>query len=305
MLESEVNAILAPRYTFENVSESGIMICGKEGNIALAKSTLFEIFTAFNNVCPIQKFEEALWVAGRRSALHFSDDFRKVMTIDNVTQLPNSEEKFMNLYSKFDYRSAWWEAPVDYFEAGTANDPYVSATVKKPFTSFPWSDGDLRKNNAFLLGYIQTLYNCSSDILRVISETRGIRMGERKFALKIVTDDQPDQETEFIQLYYTKTYIQEWISVDQMIYYIIAFLVSAEVKEDIIELVSMFGDLKERILRITGIVVEKQTDYENVINSVRKSLRDVSANKLRLHFLLNDIRILYEDYRIKKLEDAE
>lgn len=51
VLKNEINSILAPRFTFENVSESGIMICGKEGNIATAKNTFFEIFNAFCGAC--------------------------------------------------------------------------------------------------------------------------------------------------------------------------------------------------------------------------------------------------------------
>lgn len=151
VLQAEVSSILAPRFTFENVSESGIMICGKEGNIATAKNTFYELFTAFQHVCDKDTFKKATRIAGRKSALQFSDDFRKILTIDNVTQLPNSEEKFMSLYSKFDHRSAWWEEPIDYSDGGTPNNPYISAVIKKPFTTYPWIEQDAEKSNKFII----------------------------------------------------------------------------------------------------------------------------------------------------------
>lgn len=303
VLKNEINSILAPRFTFENVSESGIMICGKEGNIATAKNTFFEIFNAFCSACSEKQFKESTRLAGRKSALQFSDDFRKMLTIDNVTQLPNSEEKFMNLYSKFDCRSAWWEEPIDYFESGTANEPYISAIIKKPFISYPWIEQNSGKNNLFLQGYIQTLFNCSSDILRVIGEAKGVKIGERKMALKVVAADEPDQEKEYLQIYCTDAYIEQWMRIDQMIYSIVSFLISAKDKEDIVELVVMIEELKDVLLGITGIEIVKETDYEKIITTVQKTLRDVEADKFRLHFLLNDIRILYEDYRLEKLSN--
>lgn len=303
ILDKEVNSILAPRFAFENVSESGIMICGKEGNIATAKNTFFELFSAFQKECDLECFKKATYLAGRKSALQFSDDFRKIMTIDGITQLPNSEEKFMHLYSKFDCRSAWWEEPVDYLDERTPVAPYVSAIIKKPFTSYPWLDKESEKNNLFMRGYIQTLFNCSSDILRVISEVNNIKMGERKFAVRIVRFDEPDQEKEYLHIHYSDCYVGRWLEIDKAIYLMVSLLLTAEKKENIVELVNMFDELSELLKEITGLDMKSTEVYKNIIAAVQESLRDVEADKFRLRFLLNEIRIIYEDYRIEKLSD--
>lgn len=83
-IEEEVNNIFTPRFTFENVNESGIMICGKEENIATGKSTLYELFNAFYQNYPNDAFEKSTYLAGRKYALHFSDDFRKILSIDGT-----------------------------------------------------------------------------------------------------------------------------------------------------------------------------------------------------------------------------
>ena len=303
VLQTEVSSILAPRFTFENVSESGIMICGKEGNIATAKNTFYELFTAFQHACDKDAFKKATRMAGRKSALQFSDDFRKILTIDNVTQLPNSEEKFMSLYSKFDHRSAWWEEPIDYIDGGTPNNPYISAVIKKPFTTYPWIEQDAEKSNKFIIGYIQTLFNCCSDILRVIGDAKGVRIGERKLALRIEVANEPDQEKEYMQIFCTTNYVEEWLQIDKMIYYITGFLLSAKDKEDIVELVVSIEELKNALIEILGLDVMRETNYEKVMKIVQETLRDVEADKFRLRALMNDIRIVYEDFRINSLSN--
>lgn len=83
-IEEEVNNIFTTRFTFENVNESGIMICGKEENIATGKSTLYELFNVFYQNYPNDAFKKSTYMAGRKCALHFSDDFRKILSINGT-----------------------------------------------------------------------------------------------------------------------------------------------------------------------------------------------------------------------------
>lgn len=301
-IQQEVESIFAPRFEFENVSESGIIICGKEGNIATSKSAFFEIFHAYKKVCTAEQFEEATYLAGRKAALHFSDDFRKVLCINNKVKLPNTEEKFMNLYSKFDHRSAWWEKPVEYLDKEAEDKPYISAAFKKPFTTYPWIDGDNETNNLFLIGYIQTLFNCSSDILRVIGESKKMSMQDRKMALKVVAEDQLDQEKEQLQIYYTNQYVRTWLEIDRIIYCAVNMVLGASSGENIRECVEALKELKEQLSSALGRDIAEETDYNRVSKLVRQTVRDIEANKFRLHVLLNEFRILYEDYRIQQLD---
>lgn len=302
-IEDEVRSIFAPRFTFENVSESGIMICGKEENIASGKSTFYEIFNAFYQTISPDAFEKATYMSGRKSALHFSDDFRKILLINNIMNLPFSEEKFMSLYSKFDCRSAWWDKPIEYELGGTANSPYVAAVIKKPFTTYPWIEKGFQKNNKFLEGYLQTLFNCASDILRVIGEGKGNRLDNRKIALSVAASDEPDQEVEFVQIYYTNIYCQEWIEIDKIIYCIVARLLSTNDKDDIVELLASLDDLKDALLEKLNHNILENVEYDRIVNEVKSALRDVKAAKFRINSLLNEIRIVYEDYRINYLSN--
>lgn len=300
-IEDEVKNIFAPRFAFENVSESGIMICGKEGNIATAKSTFYEIFKTFSEVCLPDVFAEATFKAGRKSALQFSDDFRKIISINNIMKLPYTEEKFMNLYSKFDHRSAWWDKPIEYDFGGTVNNPYISAVIKKPFTTYPWIEKDFQKNNKFLEGYLQTLFNSSADMLRVIGDAKGRRLSERKLALEVKLCDEPDQEIEFVQIYYSNMYVQQWIDIDKIFYCIVARLLSANDKDDIVDLVTALEDLKNALMEELNIDIVQTTDYLKTISTIQNALRDVKAARFRIRGLLDEIRIIYEDYRINYL----
>lgn len=302
-VESEVKNIFAPRFAFENVSESGIMICGKEENMASGKSTMYEIFKAFYQVCTDEIFEETTFLSGRKSALHFSDDFRKVLSFSGVTNLPYSEEQFMDLYSKFDHRSAWWDRPIEYGMGGTANKSYISAVIKKPFTTYPWIEKGFQKHNKFLEGYIQTLFNSSGDILRVISDAKGKRLDNRKLALAVVASDEPDQEVEFVEIYYTNVYCQNWLEIDRMMYCIIVRLLSANDKDDIVELITSLDDLKLTLTEILNEDIFDNIDYAGVMNEVKNALRDIKGAKYKISTLLNNIRIEYEDYRINYLKD--
>jgi len=304
-IEDEVKNIFAPRFTFENVSESGIMICGKEENIASGKSTFYEIFNAFYQMNSPDTFEKATYMSGRKSALHFSDDFRKILLINNIMNLPFSEEKFMSLYSKFDCRSAWWDKPIEYELSGTVNNPYVSAVIKKPFTTYPWVEKGFQKHNKFLEGYLQTLFNGTSDILRVIGEAKGNRLDNRKIALSVIACDEPDQEVEFVEIYYTNIYCQEWIEIDKIIYCIIARLLSTNDKDDIVELLTSLEDLKAALLEKLDQDILKEIEYTQIVNQVNSALRDVKANKFKINSLLNEIRIAYEDYRINYLSNRQ
>lgn len=303
-IEDEVTNIFEPRFAFENVSESGIMICGKEENLASGKSTLYEIFNAFYQMCSCEVFEKTTYMSGRKSALHFSDDFLKILSINNIMNLPYSEEKFMNLYSKFDCRSAWWDRPIEYEVGGTVNNPYISAIVNKPFTTFPWIERGFQKNNKFLEGYLQTLFNCASDILRVVGEAKGNKLDNRKIALSVVTCDEPDQEVEYVQIYYTNIYCQEWIEIDRIIYCIIVRLLSTNDKEDVVELLTSLEDLKFAILKLNQDIL-KSIEFNKIVSEVKRALRDIKAAKFKINLLLNEIRIAYEDYRIKYLSDVK
>lgn len=304
-IEDEVKNIFAPRFTFENVSESGIMICGKKENIASGKSTFYEIFNAFYQMSSSDSFEKATYISGRKSALHFSDDFRKILSINNIMNLPFSEEKFMNLYSKFDCRSAWWDEPIEYELGGTVNSPYISAVIKKPFTTYPWIEKGFQKSNKFLEGYLQTLFNSASDILRVIGEAKGHRLDSRKIALSVLTSDEPDQEVEFVQIYYTNIYCQEWLEIDRIIYCIVSRLLSTNDKDDIVDLLTSLDDLKLRISETINQDILRDIDYSKIVSEVNNALRDVEAAKFKINSLLNEIRIAYEDYRINCLRSEK
>ncbi len=65
----------------------------------------------------------------------------------------------------------------------------------------------------------------------------------------------------------------------------------------------MFDELSTLLKEITGIDIKGTAVYKNIIAAVQETLRDVEADKFRLRFLLNHIRIIYEDYRIGKLSD--
>ena len=142
------------------------------------------------------------------------------------------------------------EEPVDYLDERTPIDPYVSAIIKKPFTSYPWLDKEAEINNMFLRGYIQTLFNCSSDILRVISEANKIKMGERKFAVRIVRFDEPDPEKEYLHIHYSDCYVGQWLEIEKVIYLMVSLLLAAEKKENIVELVKMFDELSTLLFPI-------------------------------------------------------
>jgi len=302
-LHDEVLRILKPRFEFVNVAESGIMICGKEGNIATGKSTFYELFRAFFEKCGPEQFEELTLDAGRRSALHFANDFEKMLISGDKTELPFSEESFMQLYSEFDSRSAWWDGPIEYAEESSGERSYIGAVIHKPFTSYPWLSRDISSHNRFLEGYIQTLFNYCADRLRVACWTNGYRTENRKFALSLECFDEPDRENEYIHINYTNQYVREWLRIDQIIYWINTKLISLDHDHDhdIWELIdalkALWGTLSERLTPDA----KERISFDEEIGKVKNNFRDIKGSKFRLQLLMHEIKLAYEDFRIEFL----
>lgn len=137
-----------------------------------------------------------------------------------------------------------------------------------------------------------------------MGDAKGVRIGERKLALKIESANEPDQEKEYIQIFCTTNYVEEWLRIDKMIYCITGFLLSAKDREDIVELVVSIEELKDTLMEILGIDIIRETNYEKVMRVVQETLRDVEADIFRLRALMNDIRIIYEDFRINFLSNS-
>lgn len=121
-------------------------------------------------------------------------------------------------------------------------------------------------------------------------------------ALKVVAEDQPDQEKEHLQIYYTNQYVRKWLEIDRIIYCAVNMVLGASSGENIRECVEALKELKEQLSSALGRDIAEETDYNRVSKLVRQTVRDIEANKFRLHVLLNEFRILYEDYRIQQLD---
>jgi hypothetical protein len=295
-LKSELSKSLPPNFEMVHVREQGLRIWGKEDNVALAKSTVAEIFENFKNVLEPTEFEGILFNTGRRAALSFFDQFREILKIDSVLYITSSIEVFLNLLATFDQRSAWWEE-LKYDEADINT---LSITIKKPFWRYPWFEDDNHYYDQFAAGYLLSLHNSCFDYLHVLSIIKE-RTFKESFAIEIVPYKERDPLKTYFGLKKSDMKIDLFEDINIAIYLLVEWILFYNFVED--EKDQIFDTIDSLINQI-----EKIFKVNLEIN--RNIYQDLKANHSRhhpklvrstLYKFLNVIRIQYDDLRRKSL----
>lgn len=215
-LGSFANTHLKPKMQFTHVKEAGFRIWGGRDNLAMSKFTMSHLLHELCAVCGVEKRDEALAVAGCKSAFQFFDDFFTIVTEGNKLLLPENELEFLWILTEFDYWSSFWTARPTFVE----EESFISITLQHPFTTFPWVDNDSHTFNSFLCAYLRTLYNCAADLHRVISFALN-RVHKSKFAIEVVDMEQMDPKRVYLRIYLTDKYIEQYNEIDRIFVYVL------------------------------------------------------------------------------------
>lgn len=283
-----------------NVTNTGIIIRGKKDNVAFSKYGSRVLLSCGGDI----------YRAARLSAYQFSLDFRSVLSIDGVYNTPDKICKFMNTCASFDKISAWYNGDVE-FEESQENGT-IMATVMKPFVSEPdlyfltKSYGEVE----YIEGYYLSLFNTSSDLLAILSKKKNMNY-ERKFATSAKKEDSYYQRGKyFYKIEYTNKYAQDWEEIDYAIFFIVELMNHPNIDD------SRISDVIETLYNISKLVKNNfDIDVDNIKVKILGDrfwsdlLKDISMMNLDsktflyvIQCLLNEVRLEYENGRIKKLE---
>ncbi len=212
-IESFSREKLYPKLEFTNIREQGLRVWGKKSNIAISQFTMSRIFHELASIADPQKIMDALFKAGCESAVQFFSDFLQHLRFGHELMLPDNEIEFLGLMGIFDQRSGWWSEKPRY----EFSENSVLILIKKPFTSFPWVENDPHTFNDFLCGYFQTLFNCSSDFLRVIHWING-KSFKSQYCVQCTFEETIRPELLNLKLFVTHKYVPEFEEIDKILF---------------------------------------------------------------------------------------
>ena len=296
-VESSVEKLLTPKYSFEYVSEVGVRIWGKKDNIIFGKDTILNILSAFENKCSPDVYSKSLFEAGRLSALTFFNDFLRLLNSSGKMIIPNNEIEFLSLLSDFDSKTAWWSEKIKLMEE---ND-YISAEIIKPFTEYPNCRIGNRQKNPFIIGYISTLLNSCADYFRVVFRLKNLGSINRYF----ITESNQIEEDIFgkiiIRLFFSKQYIDSWKLIDEEIFKMTINAVFGNQEPTPDEIINYVEKLQQ-ISRLISKEFSKERvgdEYQlaDELQIISRNPQESVYDLYKINCLLSNLRLTYEDLR--------
>lgn len=301
-LETFARDILKPKLEFTHVLEAGFRIWGARDNMAISKSTMSCLLHEIKAFCAESELNSALHIAGAKSAFQFFDDFLSFLVNDSHLILPENQTEFMKTLAAFDQRSSWWNTMPEFQDEGL----YKTIILDRPFTSYPWSDGDTNDFNSFLSSYLLTLANCSSDFLRIANWIR-----EREFKEKgtytIYCDQLPNftRKRSIYRLISSTIYSEDFIDLDTSVFITqTARLLSGA--EDTFEY-GIFPDFYKRFVEQLSLLYKKDLEFSSDIVSEierRKQLCS-SSNLVTPEAIFVDLRFRYQEFKLDFLRCSD
>jgi hypothetical protein len=287
---------LAPTFEYKHVNEQGLRIWGKAENVAISKTTFIEILDNLKSVAKSEaEYENALYLAGSKSALGFFDQFINILSpSENELNIPSNVVDFLNVLGSFDSKSAWWEK----IQYGEEKD-YLEITIYKPFWRYPWFETSNHHYTSFIAGYLLTLHNCCYDFIHVVSDQEGHIFNDH-IGIKIEIYQDPDFTQSHLKLTRFDKYIKDLLDIDKIIFDLSDWLSSNSEFEDNRD--NIYNKFEELVLEIEKVLSLKITKANGTLKEVKDNYRKNSPDYLRNIFyqLLNDIRIEYNKLRIQK-----
>ncbi|EFL51051.1 hypothetical protein DesfrDRAFT_2210 [Solidesulfovibrio fructosivorans JJ]] len=300
-----LNKILIPHYEFTNLREQGVRIWGKKDNVVLAKNTVIELLNGIRNLCPKVDFDKALFLAGKKSGYAFFDDFKRILYINNNFFIPQDINDFLKILFKFDSRSGWWEESVEITDGknsqGDGEGTYKVIRLSKSFLKFPWIDPDFGYFNTFFAGYFFSLYNCCSDFLRIISESKFFKY-KMSFCYDAFPQDEPHNGFTFIQLYETDKYFESDFQEIDYGFFVLSELFSSGDPQITSEILLRSTEKLINILNSLHLTTKKEQDNLKYIFTHNGLWRDyVKRHKMLQIFY--DLKNTYDNFRVEKVKD--
>ena len=292
---------LLPKMEFTHVREQGLRIWGRRDNIAISRFTLSQILHELASLSDPEETKKALYKAGCKSALQFFADFIPFLRINNELKIPENEREFLGLLSAFDVRSAWWaEDPIIQPEA-----LYLLFIIKEPFTGFPWSENDPHTFNEFVQGYILSLYNCSSEFLRVIHWAQE-KPYSSNYAVECLCEEIAPKQL-FLKIFITNKYSSEFDKIDRMFFkFYNAFLVgSGSPFLDLNESHLAYKELITTLKEVFGDSVKYDTELWKEINKRKISPLYKACHDDKPENLLIEIKMNYQSWKIEYLKKLD
>lgn len=298
-LEQTVERFLGPHMEFSYMKEQGLRIWNKKDNIAFQKTTIITLLDNLRSICPENKFQETLRLSGTQAAYYFFDEFAPILTIEGSTLIPPNLVNFLKLITTFDYRSGWWDKPgvADIEEEG---DSIIAIELRKPWWRYPHLDPEIFPYNDFISYYLLTLCNCASDYRRVWSHYHD-RVAKNVFAYYVKCPSDAPSHTSWFRISVTETYVEDYLNIDKNLLLLSYLLMSTETPERINKaLIELF----EKLLALIN------ENFNESIKVNEKTFDELKIAPFKLHpsfvqgFLrktLTDIRVKYQNFRIKKL----
>lgn len=288
---------LYPKFEFTNIREQGLKIWGKKDNLAISQYSMSQILHELASICNKEDIEKALYNAGCKSAFQFFSDFLPHLRNSHNIKLPENEIEFLRLMGSFDQRSSWWsEKPIL-----ETDDKYFVAILNKPFTKYPWTENDPHTFDAFLCGYMQTLFNCSSDFLRVISLAQDKRHIS-KYCLACTYEYVIKPELVYLKFFISDKYIPEFEDIDRLFFRSYNGFISGLNTKSNIDLFESFEYYAELIGAMKNAFEETITYDTNLLNELNKRKGSIQkTHEDRPDNLLIELKNNYQVLKIEKL----
>ena len=237
-LHREICDLVSDIYTL-SPNDQRIKITGKIQNVAVS---LYNLQTLLNANGKINH-------AARLAAYQFSDDFRKVLLVDGVYDVPMDQCEFMNRCASFDKLSGWYNEEVTFMEDSDERGPYIGGTVSEAFVSSPniYSFTHSIGRTEYLEGYYLSLFNACSDLIKVVASAQGKEFS-RKFATVVENTNEYVPGKTFYHIFYSDIYIDDWLAIDYAVYYLVDQLNNPRIdRTDIFEMAQAIRDIRELI----------------------------------------------------------
>jgi len=295
-LRSFARDVLYHKLEFTHIREQGLKIWGKKDNLAFSQFTISQILHEVAAICNPEQLKIALTNAGSKSAFQFFVDFLPHLRVDHELHLPEDAFAFLQLLGSFDVRSAWWEE----IPRHQQDDHFDTLILKRPFTNFPWSETDSHTFHDFLSGYVQTLFNCCTDFLRIYSLIQG-KTYVGRFAVACTYEQMVSPDILHLHLFMTRKYISEFENIDRIIYagYTGFHTGGSQSIIDLAERPEYYSDLISSMKEVFG----NSINYEKNLFSelARRRLINQVCHEDKPNNLLVDILVNYYKEKAKTL----
>jgi|GEM_PF-4979058 len=300
---NEIKALADEKYS-QNLGEQGIVIEGKSFNVAFSTYALQALMN-----CP------SVYHVARLSAYHFSYDFRNILTHEGSHIIPPDECDFMDVCASFDKKCGWYDADETVRFKLDSKKFIIKTRVKRAFVSTPdvyfYTEGFGKTEH--LSGYYLSLFNACADYIAFMSYAKGKEFPRKFVWLCQNTDNANNHDKDFsrYQLHYISDYLEEWFEIDKMMCSIVQKLSNRNLEGEISGLLDEINHMKNIIIECFGaditnlpVSVLGNEKIGDILLKIRRA-PDLKENHYVLRCLLNEIRVMYEDLRIKQFDNGK